>query len=181
MRRYLLQYPLLFLIVFGSLFTACDSKETWKVEPNTTYYLIRHAEKDRSDASETDPVLTDAGMDRAALWADFFNTIPLDQVYSTDYKRTRQTVQYVANIAQLPIQSYDPNTLINQAFFDKTAGQSVLICGHSDTTPMLVNQMIGEEKYPKMEDSDNTSLYVVTFKDGEAIVEVQKVDWDFYQ
>ena len=34
--------------------------------------------------------------------------------------------------------------------------------GHSNTTPELVNRMIGEERFGNMEEDDNGSLFVVT-------------------
>ncbi|MBT8290569.1 MAG: histidine phosphatase family protein, partial [Muriicola sp.] len=40
-------------------------------------------------------------------------------------------------------------------------GNNVLVVGHSNTTPDFVNKMIGEEKYPPMDDSDNGSLFIV--------------------
>lgn len=65
---------------------------------------------------------------------------------------------------------------MDDEFLWYTKGNRVLIVGHSNTTPMLVNQLLGEERFPDMDDSDNSSLYVVTFQGDEKHVEVRKVD-----
>jgi len=54
----------------------------------TTFYLIRHAEKDRSDSKNSDPVLTEKGLKRAENWAKALKDIDFDAIYSTNYKRT---------------------------------------------------------------------------------------------
>lgn len=74
----------LFLFIF-IVFNSCTSDET------TTYYLIRHAEKDRTDTSNKNPNLNLEGLERAKKWASYFKNIELDAVYSTNYNRTQQT------------------------------------------------------------------------------------------
>ena len=81
--------PLLFFVVFS-----CQSIKKEKADlegKNTIYYFIRHAEKDRTDLKNKDPELTEIGIQRAKKWADYFDNIDLDLIYSTNYKRTRQT------------------------------------------------------------------------------------------
>ncbi len=142
----------------------------------TTYYLIRHAEKDRSDPTNKDPNLTEAGITRAKNWAKYFDSIPLDQIYSTRFHRTQQTVAYTATNQNLPVQQYDPDQLYTEDFQILTQGQKVLIVGHSNTTPMFVNAILGEEMYPWMDDNDNASLYIVIVKNGEASAVVEIVN-----
>ena len=54
------------ITIILSTFSANNSEKDKKNTDNhsevTTYYLIRHAEKDRSNASEKDPVLMDKGI-----------------------------------------------------------------------------------------------------------------------
>ena len=49
----------------------------------TTYYLIRHAEKDRTDKTNRDPHLTESGNQRAENWAKILKEVKFDLVYST--------------------------------------------------------------------------------------------------
>ncbi|MCZ6595804.1 MAG: phosphoglycerate mutase family protein [Bacteroidetes bacterium] len=172
--------PILLLALLGAIF-GCGQGNTKKTNPEsntevTTYYLIRHAEKDRSDPANKDPNLTEAGRVRAKNWAQYFDSIPLDQIYSTGYHRTQQTIAYTATNQNLPSQEYDPDQLYTEDFQILTQGQKVLIVGHSNTTPMFVNAILGEEKYPWMDDSDNASLYIVTVEDGKTSVVIEVVN-----
>jgi len=154
---------------------ASAEARTKKAE-TTTYYLIRHAEKDRSNPTNKDPKLTAEGVARSKKWADYFDAIPLDQIYSTSYLRTQQTSAYVATRQNLMVEHYEVGKLYTEDFKMLTKGQQVLIIGHSNTTPALVNKIIGRDTYVDMKDDDNASLYKVTIEAGEARVQVFKVN-----
>ena len=47
----------------------------------------------------------------------------------------------------------------------------MLIAGHSNTTPQLVNQLIGEDRFEDMDDSDNSTLFKVTIDGPDKKVE----------
>ena len=151
-----LQTLLLFILI-----VACNSNET------TTYYLIRHAEKDRTNPTNRNPNLNSEGLIRASNWAKYFETVALDAVYSSDYKRTQQTAEPTAAEKSLLIQFYDPNKMYDAIFQKVTLGKSVLVVGHSNTTPAFVNLILEQEKYQSMNDKDNSSLYVVTIQNGK--------------
>ena len=142
----------------------------------TTYYLIRHAEKDRSDPNNTDPGLTEEGLERAKYWATYFSDKNIHQIYSTDYNRTQLTAYFVSVDYYLGVQNYVPGELFTEDFKLVTKGEVVLIVGHSNTIPRLVNNMIGENKYPDIDDNDNSSLYIVKIKGDTITSEVTKVE-----
>lgn len=128
----------------------------------STFYFIRHAEKDRTDPSNPDPELNQKGLGRAMGWAEIFNDVPLDAIYSTDYERTAMTAAPTAIKKDLTVAYYDPSTLNIIQFLQENRGKKVLIVGHSNTTPDLVNKISGEENlFPAMDDSDNGSLFIV--------------------
>lgn len=145
----------LFLFVLIALLS-CTPEET------TTYYLIRHAEKVRTDATNRNPDLNEAGKKRAANWAGYFKNITLDALYSTNYNRTLQTATPTAAQKKLPILQYDPRKMYTEDFVTATKGKTVLIVGHSNTTPVFANKILGKEQYKNMDDHDNASLYIVT-------------------
>ncbi len=147
-----------------------NAKDT--LMPISTYYLIRHAEKDRTNPANQNPSLTKQGEIRAQNWANLFNKLQLDAVYSTDYSRTMQTAAPTAKAHDLEILSYDPNTIKIDDLKRDTLGKTVLIVGHSNTTPALVNKLIGEEKYTDMADNDNGSLYIVTILGSQHTVQI---------
>ena len=135
----------------------------------TTYYFIRHAEKDRSDASNKNPNLMQKGIFRAAKWSYVLEHIKFDAVYSTDYNRTKQTAQPTAEKNNVEITIYDPKELNSEEFIKNTKGKTVLVVGHSNTTPMFVNAVIGKEKYEQINDSNNANLYIVTISSSGEI------------
>ena len=127
----------------------------------TTYYLIRHAEKDRSDLDDIDPELNQNGLGRAMHWAEIFAEVELDAIYSTDYQRTTMTAAPTSVKQDLTVKYYDPDELDINLFMTNNLGGTVLVVGHSNSTPELVNRMLGVEKYDPMDDYDNGSLFIV--------------------
>ncbi|MEZ4817820.1 MAG: phosphoglycerate mutase family protein [Flavobacteriaceae bacterium] len=164
------------LMVLSSCKNESKEKESLPVEAVTTYYLIRHAEKDRSDSTNTNPALTERGLERAQLWASYFDSIPLDKLYSTNYIRTQQTAQFISENKSLPIEIYDPKTLVTEEFKKKTKGQRILIVGHSNTTPMLVNHILETGTFEDIPDDDNSRLYIIQIKKEKKSANIEKVE-----
>ena len=57
---------------------------------------------------------------------------------------------------------YDPSNLDGKAFLEANKGKTVLVVGHSNTTPAFVNAVLGEQKHQDMADDNNGNLYIVT-------------------
>ena len=132
---------------------------------STTIYMIRHAEK--GDAS-ADPELSEAGQARAAKWTVCFNDIPLDAIYSSDYKRTKQTAMPIAVSKGKEITIYNPSTLHLKMLTTENPGKTILIVGHSNTIPKQINDLLQQNKYPDIDESEFGHLYKITV-DGNAI------------
>ncbi len=181
------QYILLLLL---PLFTFCGQKkdeerkssktetvsEVSNLNQNATYYLIRHAEKVRTDPNDPDPSLDIKGMVRAKGWATYFEPIKIDKIYVTKYIRTKQTISLIAQQKQVSPTLYNPETIYSDEFLKETNGKSVLIVGHSNTIPQLVNKLIGEEKFKDMDDNDNSTLFKVTLNGRDKKVETITVN-----
>lgn len=166
------------LFILGSCNNS-ESKDTTTSEETvktTTYYLIRHAEKDRSDPENEDPALTEEGTARAKNWAVYFDTITLDAVYSTKYVRTVMTATPTAEKKNLNVLPYNPRNLYNEDFKKSTKDLTVLIVGHSNTTPAFVNKIIADKRFEDMDDTDNSSLFVVRLRNDSTEVEVRTVN-----
>lgn len=160
-----------FLLIFTfALLVSCSSGET------TTYYLIRHAEKNRTDESNGNPSLNFEGETRAQNWSNYFKNKQIDAVYSTKYFRTVETATPTAITKNLKIKYYDPRQMYDSVFQAETKGKSVLVVGHSNTTPIFANKILGEEKYENMDDNDNASLYIVTISGDDKISKIEKVN-----
>jgi 2,3-bisphosphoglycerate-dependent phosphoglycerate mutase len=163
------KYLLLFFFTF-SLLSACTT------EDSTTYYLIRHAEKDRTDKTNANPSLNLNGELRAQKWSTYFKDIPLDAVYSTNYYRTIETATPTAFSKDLKVLKYDPRNMYDSIFRSETKGKTVLVVGHSNTTPVFANKILGEKKYENMDDNDNASLFIVTISGDNKTSKVEKVN-----
>ena len=168
----------LLLAVFA-LVEAC--KESGKIyvsekENTSVYYFIRHAEKDRSDSTNKNPSLTIQGLERANKWALFFKDKNIAAVYSTNYKRTQQTALPIAKEQNLEIISYISKELISEKFIADNKGKNIVIVGHSNTTPELVNSLLGEKKYEDIADRENNNVFIVTLKKNKTTAKRVKVN-----
>ena len=149
------------ILVFALLFTAPIFSQSKDNSETSTYYFIRHAEKDRSDKTNKDPHLIEKGKQRAEHWNAVFKNIKFDAVYSTNYNRTKETAQPTAIVNKVNLTLYHPNTNV-VSFLESTKGKTVLIVGHSNTIPQFVNSLLGKKKYDDIDDSNNGNLYIVT-------------------
>jgi broad specificity phosphatase PhoE len=130
-------------------------------ESITTFILLRHAEKDLTQ-STNDPDLSEEGKMRANRLAQLFAETEVSAIYSTPYKRTRQTVAVLAANKNLAITDYTANNEdeLHRMLADHSGG-TIVISGHSNTIPWMANKLIGMEKYRPLEDGDYDNIWVV--------------------
>ncbi|MBW2961165.1 histidine phosphatase family protein [Mesonia sp. JHPTF-M18] len=138
-----------------------EAEFNFKPKDTTVYYFIRHGEKDR-EANTDDPHLLPKGMQRANFWAKVLKDKEIDMVYSTNYQRTLETARPTADQFNIKIELYKANHLYSKNFQKKTDGKHVLIVGHQDTTPQFINKILKEKKYSRIEDNENSKLFIVT-------------------
>lgn len=134
----------------------------------TQIYLLRHAEKVK-DGSK-DPVLTERGEKRAIHWAQVFESVKFDAIYSTDTRRTIATATPTAEQSGLEITYYNAQTVDIITLAMENKGKTILIVGHSNTTPYLVNTLIGEDRFEEIESSNNSNLYIVNYSSSQSTV-----------
>jgi broad specificity phosphatase PhoE len=148
------------LVSFSSF---SQEKKLETVSDVTTYYFIRHAEKDRSNPSEKNPHLMEAGLKRADNWNTVLVNVKFDAVYSTDYHRTLETAKPIAEKNNLNVLVYGKTDMDNvSSFLNDNVGKTVLVVGHSNTTPAFVNSILKQEKYDDIDDNNNGNLYILT-------------------
>lgn len=133
----------------------------------TTFFLIRHAEKNRTDSANKNPQLNEKGLKRAENWNHFFSSFNINAVYSTNYNRTLQTVAPTAKAHNLEVTFYNPFTIDVEKLKSDNKGKTVLIVGHSNTIPHLVNKLINKEIYTDIDDHINSNLYIITISSKE--------------
>ena len=138
--------------------------------PDTVIYLVRHAEKEAGP----DPSLTLTGRARAEILAQDLAGADLTAIWSTDYARTRETAAPAAHTAGLMVRIYDPGQ--PEAFAEqlKLTPGNILVVGHSNTTPALVEALGGDPGPPIDEATEYDRLYVVTVTGGRVTSELRR-------
>jgi broad specificity phosphatase PhoE len=152
------------VVVFSvSVFTVW----AWATANSTTIIVLRHAEKDLS-AGAVDPPLSPAGEARAALLARMFGDakVPghVDAIYVSPALRNRLTAAPLAaslGITATVVPADDPRELARRVLRDHTGGR-VLVVGHSDTVPAIVEALSGYEKLPDIAADEYGTMYIVT-------------------
>ena len=149
------------------------------ISQTSIYILLRHAEKDTSTAGSSmmkaDPPLTKEGEQRAQKLLEVLKAYTPDTIYSTNFIRTKNTVAPFSKKFNKEVQLYDPKLLT--AFSEQLLlikGKTIIIAGHSNTTPALVNMLLKENKYPSLDDSVYNQLWIVTVNEGKADAKVVK-------
>lgn len=136
----------------------------------TTFILLRHAE---TSGAGSDPALSAAGQQRAAELVRVLKNVPVQAVYATSYLRTTQTAQPTATDKSLNVQTYDPFAPgpLTDAVLNAYQGQAVLIVGHSNTIPALLNVLTGTNDFAQIPDTQYDNLFIVSvFEKGRAKV-----------
>jgi broad specificity phosphatase PhoE len=136
----------------------------------TTVILVRHAEKAAEPAD--DPPLTPDGEARAR---DLWNAIKdagVSAVITTQFARTRATAQPTVTATHVTpdvVRTTGANHPKDVAdAVRKHAGQTVLVVGHSNTVPAIV-EALGATRPRAICDPEYDNLYVVSIAaDGKA-------------
>ncbi len=132
----------------------------------TVIYLLRHAEKEKS--TDPDPELTPQGRRRALQLADQLDDEPITHIYSSEYRRTLETVSPLAHRLGLEIERYDARdseALVERVLVEAEGGTAV-ISGHSNTVPGLVN-LFGHPEQFDLHDSDYGDLFRLRIDAGK--------------
>ncbi|MEJ0055723.1 MAG: phosphoglycerate mutase family protein [Bacteroidota bacterium] len=148
---------------FFLLFAIFISLSAFTQKPVTTIILVRHAEK--ADDSTKDPDLSDAGKQRAESLAKLLAKTKVDAIYSTAFKRTRNTAAPLAQQKGLTIETYNPSKPEEiDAIIQKFSGGTILLVGHSNTTPAIINYLTGrKDEYKTFDDADYGNIVIASF------------------
>lgn len=103
-------------------------------------HVVRHFDTPKG---EKDPDLLPQGTARAEALARWFRGKRLCAVLVTQYKRTRQTAAPTAAGRSIAIQSYDAADTAGAVARAKASACPVLIVGHSNTVPDIVEKLGG--------------------------------------
>ena len=132
-------------------------------EPPTTLILVRHAEKAIVRPENKDPDLSVAGQARAQELERMFGDAGIAAIYTTQYKRTQQTVKPLADklgLAPTKLDAKKTAELVKQIRARNT-GQVVFIAGHNNTVPEVIAAM-GGPQLPIIPETEYDNLYILT-------------------
>lgn len=134
---------------------------------NKTFVLVRHAEKEATPPSDPDPDLSAAGRERAQRLLKVAMRYKPHEIFSTNFKRTRNTVAPLAARRKKEIQIYDPGKaadLVAKMMASKTDHH--LIVGHSNTIPPLANLLAKKEIFRNLVEAEYGVIWVIRLRDG---------------
>jgi broad specificity phosphatase PhoE len=131
---------------------------------DTVIFLVRHAEPTRPPYEDDppNPSLNAAGQARAAALVHALAGAGVTRILSSEYRRTRETAGPLAERLGLEVEAYDPRALEPLAASLRQSRGRIVVVGHSNTTPALV-ELLGGTAGDAIEDAwEFDRLYVVT-------------------
>lgn len=143
----------------------------------TVVIVVRHAERAAEPAS--DPALSAEGRARAQALPDAVGAAPVAAIYTTQFRRTRETAEPLAVRAGVPVtpRPASGENLATHAddlarhILATHAGQTVVVVGHSNTVPALVAALSGAPAPPLTEADYGDLFRIVIPPSGAARVE----------
>lgn len=129
--------------------------------------VVRHAERADGGAgtgtamtANPDPELSEAGKSRALRMAAMLGDAGVVAIYTTEYRRTKDTAGPLAaraGVAAEVIPAREAAALMGKIKAHKSG--TVVVVGHSNTVPAIIKALGGSEV--KVADDEYDSMYVV--------------------
>jgi phosphohistidine phosphatase SixA len=129
----------------------------------TTVLLVRHGEK-------SNDALTTQGLARAEKLAHAARKAGIKAIYTTNFNRTRQTVQPLAQALNLQPIVYNDNAWLVSQVMANHRGDVVLVAGHSNTVPEIITALGGDRRCCPIDDEFDNLCLVVICEEGKASV-----------
>ncbi len=132
---------------------------------------MRHAEK---AAGGPDPSLNPEGRARAEALARLLSDVKVEALYASQYERARSTLEPLSAVADVAVETARISGDVDQwaagfarLLLDRHAGQTVVVAGHSNTTPVLA-RALGASGVPDLTESDYDDLFWI-IRSGEHV------------
>jgi phosphohistidine phosphatase SixA len=132
-----------------------------------TIYIVRHGEKSTTPAGN--PVLTEAGTQRAQRLKDLLASKKIRYIFSTNTTRTLSTAQPTSTATGIPIATYTSKP--DSAFIQRlrTLKKNALVVGHSNTIDDIANLLCRRTVVAgDIPDSVYSHLFIVKIKGRKA-------------
>lgn len=134
------------------------------------YIIVRHGEKENNGKN---PHLSEAGKKRAKHLAQLFKKVKIQNAFSTDFFRTRETLEPLILEKKLDLKIYNPREISEFVKNDLTKKTEVnIISGHSNTNPVLLNEFIQQPLFKDIPDEKFNDIYIVNFFENDKKVKI---------
>lgn len=159
-RRRRLQVVIIYTAIAVALAWFFESQAT------TTIIFVRHAEK--AAVSGDDPGLSEAGRERVAeltrQLVDADVVAGVDAIYVTQYRRTQETAQPLADALDLPVSRYDAadTEAVLETILKQHKGKIILVVAHSNTVPVLIANLGASKKVPAIAEDEFDNIYIIS-------------------
>lgn len=145
-----------FLLLVACLLQACSA---------TSYYIVRHAEKETQTANmSSDVPLSAAGKERAEALKSQLQDKKIKHIYSTNTLRTKSTAQPLSEAIGVSIQTYDHRDTSFVSKVKTLPKGNVLIVGHSNTVDDLVNRFYPKAQLKDLPETQYGDLFIINRK-----------------
>lgn len=137
----------------------------------TEIWIVRHAEKEKSDPQEKNPDLSEEGKVRAGDLARYLKKENIDVAFSTAYKRTHQTLDSL--VIPKVINYNDIKSLVDTI---KTSylGKKIMIAGHSNTVLEIIEAFGGKRPREELTDDDYDFIFRLNVTGDKARVKMDQ-------
>lgn len=155
---------LIFLAVTFFFFEVAKSQ-------TTEIWVVRHAEKEKSDPQEKNPDLSEEGKVRAGDLARYLKKENIEVAFSTPYKTTHQTLDSL--VIPKVINYNDIKSLVDSVKANYT-GKKIIIAGHSNTVLEIIEAFGGKRPREELTDDDYDFIFRLTVKGDKARVKMNQ-------
>jgi phosphohistidine phosphatase SixA len=156
----------LFSLIALALAITCVSQVT--NAQSKTIILVRHAEK--VDATSQDPELSAEGKQRAERLVKIAGKYKPGAFYSTNFKRTRDTLAPLAAKREKTVAIYDarkPAELLD--LITKSKIKRHIVSGHSNSVPGLANFIAKKDVFKNLDESEYGVMWIIRMKNGQIV------------
>jgi len=135
-------------------------------QATTTIIFVRHAEKELN--SGDDAALSDAGRRRVTeltrQLVDADVVAGIDAIYTTPFRRARETARPLAEALNLQMNTYDAadRETVLETILKNHKGKIILVVGHSDTLPVLIANLGASKNVPPINELEYDNIYIIS-------------------
>ncbi len=143
------------------LFIGASVFATAAVAQPPVIFLVRHAERAAiSGRVPSDTGLSTAGQDRAQHLAEALKDAKITAIFASEYKRTQETAAPLAHSLGIPPEVVSADDLRSLVAKIRAARGNVLVIGHSNTLPQIINAL-GVSARLTIAETDFDDLFLV--------------------